>query len=350
MRRVGINGFGRMGRLTARIIHDNPSFNLEVVHINEVKGTAECAAHLLKFDSIHGTWKKETSHTEENKQPYVIIDGKRVLYTQHTNITDIDWSIANVDVVVECSGKWKTRKQLEVHLRGSASKVVVSCPTKPKEGILNVVMGVNDNQYNSNTMDIVTAASCTTNCIAPAIKVLKSTLGIEKAFITTIHDITNTQVVIDKATSDLRRARSSATSLIPTTTGSAVAITYIYPELKGKIDGLAVRVPIQNSSLTDCVFMTSKRTTKEEVNALMKEASTSYMQGVLGYEERALVSVDYKTDPRSCIVDSLSTNVVDGNMVKVLLWYDNEWGYCTRMVELAAKVASSINTVKLSKL
>lgn len=342
MRRVGINGFGRMGRLSARIIHDHPEFNMEVVHINEVKGTAECAAHLLMFDSIHGRWKSNTGSCKEGGQDYVTINGKKVLYTQHNDVSKIDWNIHKVDIVLECSGKWKTRNQLETHLRGCAQKVVVSCPVKPKEGILNVVMGVNDHLYDDKKMDIVTAASCTTNCIAPAIKVIKEKLGIEKAMITTIHDVTNTQVIIDKATSDLRRARSSATSLIPTSTGSAVAITYIYPELKGKIDGMAVRVAVQNASLTDCVFITSKPTTKEDVNKYFEEASVSELKGILGYETRPLVSVDYKTDSRSAIVDAKSTKVIDGNMVKVLLWYDNEWGYCSRMVELAAKVVGSI--------
>lgn len=345
--RVGINGFGRMGRLSARIINDSPEFNLEVVHINEIEGTAECSAHLLAFDSIHGRWNTPTKSVEENKQSYIVVGGKKILFTTHSDITKIDWSKQEVDIVLECCGKWKTRKQLESHLRGCVRKVVVSCPVKPKESILNVVMGVNDNLYTAN-MDIVTAASCTTNCIAPAIKVMKEKLGIEKAMITTVHDVTNTQVIVDKATTDLRRARSSSTSLIPTSTGSAVAITYIYPELKGKIDGVAIRVPIQNASLTDCTFVTSKNTTKEEVNMLMKEASETYLKGVLGYEERPLVSVDYKTDSRSCIVDAKTTNVIDGNMVKCLLWYDNEWGYTTRMVELAAKVGRSIGvTAKL---
>jgi glyceraldehyde 3-phosphate dehydrogenase len=247
-----------------------------------------------------------------------------------------------VDLVLECSGKFRTVATLDPYFKKGVQKVIVAAPVK--EGALNVVYGINDNLYDPEQHHLLTAASCTTNCLAPVVKVIQEGLGIRHGVITTIHDNTNTQTLVDAPHKDLRRARASSLSLIPTTTGSATAIALIYPELKGKLNGLAVRVPLLNASLTDCVFEVARPTTVEEVNGLLKAAADGPLQGILGYEERPLVSIDYKDDPRSGIVDALSTMVVDETQVKLLVWYDNEWGYSNRMMDLARKVARSLET------
>lgn len=324
-----------MGRLALRAGWGAPG--LEFVHINEVKGGAAPAAHLLEFDSIHGRWPHAMSATADS----VTIDGKVLGFSEHKAPGEVPWRALGVDIVLECSGKFRTRALLEPYYRAGVRKVVVAAPVK-EESALNVVMGVNDHLYRPDQHDLVTAASCTTNCLAPVVKVLHEGLGIRHGLVTTIHDVTNTQTVIDAPHKDLRRARASSVSLIPTTTGSATAIALIYPELKGKLNGMAVRVPLLNASLTDCVFEVSRPTTVEEVNALCKQAADGPLRGILGYEERPLVSVDFKDDPRSSIVDALSTLVVDGTSVKVLAWYDNEIGYVHRMVELTRKVASAL--------
>ena len=330
--KVGINGFGRIGRLALRAAWDSDAF--EITHINEIAGDAKSAAHLLRFDSVHGTWDREISANQANDQ--IIIDGKAIHYSSNKAIEEGPW--AAVDLVVECTGTFKSQQVLSPYFDHGVSKVVVSAPIK--DGTLNIVMGVNDHLYQGH--NIVTAASCTTNCLAPVIDVLQAKFGIEHGSITTIHDITNTQSILDEYHSDLRRARASSMSLIPTSTGSATAITEIFPELKGRINGIAVRVPLANASLTDCVFELQKQVTSDEVNAALKTASEGRLKGILGYEDLPLVSVDYTNDKRSGIVDGLSTLVVNNTQVKVLIWYDNETGYVNRMMELAAKVAASI--------
>ena len=327
--KVGINGFGRMGRLAFRAAWDWPE--LEFVQINDPAGNAETLAHLTNFDSVHGQWKYEATSSDNQ----IIIDGKAVTCTQNKAIEDTDWS--GCDIVIEASGKMKSKALLQAYLDQGVKRVVVTAPVK-EEGVLNVVMGVNDDLYDPEAHPIVTAASCTTNCLAPVVKVIHEKLGIKHGSMTTIHDITNTQSILDTPHKDLRRARACGMSLIPTTTGSATAITHIFPELKGKLNGHAVRIPLANASLTDCVFEVEKETTVEEVNQLLKAAADNELKDILGYEERPLVSIDYKTDPRSSIVDALSTMVVNGTQVKLYTWYDNEWGYANRTVELVKKV------------
>ncbi|MGB2259581.1 MAG: ArsJ-associated glyceraldehyde-3-phosphate dehydrogenase [Porticoccaceae bacterium] len=336
--KVGINGFGRIGRLALRESWGAAGF--EIVHINEIAGDAKSAAHLLRFDSVHGTWDRDISASDSNDQ--IIIDGQCIGYSQCASIDKTPWQAANVDLVVECTGTLKTEQALAPFFAQGIAKIVVSAPIKglPEETVLNVVMGVNDHKYKGQ--NIVTAASCTTNCLAPVIDVLHSTFGIEHGAITTIHDITNTQSILDEYHSDLRRARASSMSLIPTSTGSATAITEIFPELKGRLNGLAVRVPLANASLTDCVFELAQPVSAEQINQALESAANSRLQGILGYENLPLVSVDYTNDRRSGIVDGLSTMVINNTQVKVLIWYDNEIGYVNRMMELTALVAGSI--------
>lgn len=330
--KVGINGFGRMGRLGFRAGFDHPEY--EIIKINEAKGTAETAAHLLEYDTVHGRWDRDiTSH--ENS---ITVEGKEIEVTLKNTIEAVDWS--GCDIVIEATGAYRTNAALQPYFDQGVKKVVVACPVK-EDDVLNVVMGCNDDLYDVDKHRIVTAASCTTNCIAPAIKVVHEKLGIERGTITTLHDLTNTQVIVDAPHKDLRRARSAVNSLIPTSTGSATAITMIYPELNGKLNGVAVRVPLLNASLTDCVFQVSRDTTVEEVNELLKEAADGELKGILGYEIKPLVSADYTNDERSGIIDAASTMVVDKRMVKLLVWYDNEVGYATRMMELCQKVCRS---------
>lgn len=332
--KIGINGFGRMGRLALRAGWARP--DLEFVHVNEVAGGPETAAHLLMFDSVHGRWSEAVHHSERGLH----IGGRTLGYSAVATPGEVPWTPAGVDLVLECSGRFRTPESLAPYFSAGVSTVIVAAPVKT--GALNVVMGVNDHLYEPSQHRLLTAASCTTNCLAPVVKVIHETIGIRHGVITTIHDITNTQVVVDAPHKDLRRARASGLSLIPTSTGSASAIGLIYPELRGKLTGLAVRVPLLNASLTDCVFEVQRPTTVAEVNAAFAAAAADGpLAGILGYEERPLVSVDYKDDPRSAIVDALSTMVVDGTCVKLLAWYDNEIGYVHRMIELAAKVGAA---------
>ena len=324
--KVGINGFGRMGRLSFRAAWDWQ--DIEFVHINDPAGDAATLAHLLNFDSVHGRWQ----HQAVSEDNTIVIDNHKITCSQNALIEKTDWS--GCDVVIEASGVMKTQSLLQAYLDQGVKRVVVTATVK-EEGVLNVVMGVNHSLYDPNKYPIVTAASCTTNCLAPVVKVIHKHLGIEHGSMTTIHDITNTQTILDAPHKDLRRARACGMSLIPTTTGSATAITHIFPELKGKLNGHAIRVPLANASLTDCVFEVQKSTSAEEVNQLLKSAAENELRGILGYEERPLVSIDYKTDPRSSIIDALSTLVVDNRQVKIYAWYDNEWGYANRTVELA---------------
>lgn len=330
--RVGINGFGRMGRLALRAAWDWPE--LEIVHINEIAGEVDTAAHLLKYDSVHGIWDKQVDAAADHLQ----IDGVAVSYTSAAELGAEHWQRSGVDVLVECTGKFKSREKLAPVFARGIKKIVVSAPIK--QDVLNIVMGVNDHLYDSQ--DIVTAASCTTNCLAPVVDVMLAEFGIRHASMTTIHDITNTQSILDEFHKDLRRARASSMSLIPTSTGSASAITEIFPQLKGRINGLAVRVPLANASLTDCVFEVEKPASKDQVNKALQQAAAGRLNGVLGYETQPLVSVDFTDDTRSGIVDAPSTMVVNDTQVKVLVWYDNEIGYVNRMMELALKVGTSI--------
>lgn len=332
--RIGINGFGRMGRLALRAGWNRPDLNF--VHVNEVAGGPETAAHLLTFDSVHGRWP----HAVSSDADAIVIDGARVAFSAEKSPGAVDWRARGVDLVLECSGKFRTVETLEPYFAGGVRKVIVAAPVK--SGALNIVMGVNDHLYDPEQHHLVTNASCTTNCLAPVVKVVHESIGIAHGVITTIHDITNTQTVVDAPHKDLRRARANSLSLIPTSTGSATAIALIYPELKGKLTGLAVRVPLLNASLTDCVFEVKRPTSVEEINTAFKEAAAGPLNGILAYEERPLVSVDFKDDPHSAIVDALSTMVVDGTCVKVLAWYDNEVGYVNRMVELAQKIGATL--------
>ena len=332
--RIGINGFGRMGRLALRAAWDWPQ--LEIVHINEIKGGAECAAHLLEFDSVHGRWHREI-HAEADA---VVIDGKRLGFSECKSPGEVPWDACGVDIVIEASGKFRTPELLAPYYERGVKKVIVAAPVK--QGALNIVMGVNDHLYDPRQHHLLTAASCTTNCLAPVVKVLHEKIGIEHGVITTLHDMTNTQVIVDAPHQDLRRARAAGMSLIPTTTGSATAITLIYPELKGKLNGHAVRVPLLTGSITDAVFEMKRPVTAEEINGLFQEAANSYLKGILGIEHRPLVSIDFKGDTRSAIVDAPSTLVVDGTQLKLFVWYDNEMGYAHRMMELCKKVAETI--------
>jgi len=327
--KIGINGFGRMGRLTMRAAFDWD--DIEIIHINDPAGNAETLAHLMTFDSIHGRWHHRATH-EGNS---IIINGKAISYTQNTATQDTDWS--KCDVVIEASGKIKTKALLQAYLDQGVKRVVVTAPVK-EEGILNIVMGVNDELYDKKIHPIITAASCTTNCLAPVVKVIHEKIGIKHGSMTTIHDITNTQTILDAPHKDLRRARACGMNLIPTTTGSATAITHIFPELKGKLNGHAIRVPLANSSITDCVFEVARNTSVEEINNVLKQAAENELKNIMGYEELPLVSIDYKTDPRSCVIDALSTMVVNETQVKLYVWYDNEWGYANRTAELVRLV------------
>lgn len=328
--KVGINGFGRIGRLALRSIFTHSE--LAVVHINDPGGSAEDFAHLLNFDSVHGKWQHEAIATAED---CIHVGEQSIRFSQNYAIADSDWS--DCDVVIESSGHMRKKSLLQAYLTQGVKRVVVSAPVND-EGVLNIVMGVNDNEYVPKQHSIITAASCTTNSLAPAIKVILKHLGIKHACMTTIHSLTLTQKILDTPHKDRRRARACGMSLIPTTTGSAKAITKIFPELAGKINGHAVRVPLTNASLTDCVIEVEKPTSREEVNRLLKNAAENELKGILGYEERPLVSVDYRTDSRSTVVDALSTLVVNDTQVKLYLWYDNEWGYANRTVELVKKV------------
>ncbi|MDV2079483.1 ArsJ-associated glyceraldehyde-3-phosphate dehydrogenase [Marinobacter xestospongiae] len=330
--KVGINGFGRIGRLALRAAYDWP--DVEFVTINDPGASAGHLAHLLNFDSVHGRWQ----HQADSDDQGLVIGQHRIPVSHHTAIAETDWS--GCDVVIEASGKMKTVERLSGYLEQGVKRVVVSAPVK-EAGAKNLVMGVNDHEFDPASHRIVTAASCTTNCLAPVVKVIHDKLGIRHGTITTIHSLTNTQTIVDAPHKDLRRARACGSSLIPTSTGSATAIVEIFPELRGRIDGHAVRVPLTNASLTDCVFEVETATDRDTVNRLLQEAAEGELAGILGYEERPLVSIDYRTDPRSAIIDALSTLVVNGTQVKLYAWYDNEWGYANRTVELMRKVGAA---------
>ena len=330
--KIGINGFGRMGRLAMRSAWSMK--DMEIIQINDPAGDAKTLAHLLVYDSIHGRWDQPVTTEAET----IIINGTHIKCSANKNIDETDWSAC--DVVIEASGRMKSRALLQAYLDQTVKRVVVTAPVK-EDDILNIVMGVNHQLYDKKIHPIVTAASCTTNSLAPVVKIMNETVGIKHGSITTIHNITNTQTILDAPHKDLRRARACGVNLIPTTTGSATAITHIFPELKGKLNGHAIRVPLANASITDFVFESNRPTSVEEVNLLLKEAANNELKNILGYEEAPLVSIDYKTDPRSGIVDALSTMVVNDTQIKLYIWYDNEWGYANRTAELAHMVGLS---------
>ena len=338
--RVGINGMGRIGRLALRAAFgaidrppDDPRADnrLDVVHINEIRGGASVIAHLLEFDTLHGRWRQRFE-TQDDRA--ILIGNRRIGFTAAPNPGDIPWANLGCDVVLECTGKFLKPEQLEGYFDRGVRRVIVAAPVKDAAA-LNVVVGVNDDRYDPQTHRLLTAASCTTNCLAPVVKVVHEAIGIRHGQITTIHNPTNTNVVVDAPHKDLRRARSTMLSMLPTTTGSATAIALIYPELKGRLNGHAVRIPVLNASLTDCVFELEQPTSENEVNELFRGAAAGALAGILGFEPRPLVSADYADDTRSAIVDGLCTMVTDGTLLKVYAWYDNEVGYACRMVDLA---------------
>ena len=335
--KIGINGFGRIGRLVFRALWGRPG--IELVHVNDCGGDAQTATHLLAFDSVHGRWQQAV---QGNKRGF-FVGSQAVSYMRESNPTSVPWKEAGVEMVLECSGKFKTPETLQPYFdQVGLKRVVVACPVKGEIAgaeALNIVFGINHHLYDPGQHRLLTAASCTTNCLAPVVKVIHESFGIKHGSITTLHDVTNTQVVVDGFKSDLRRARSCMQSLIPTTTGSAKAIGLIFPELQGKLNGHAVRVPLLNASLTDAVFELMREVTVEEVNSAFEAAANGPLRGILGYETRPLVSVDYVNDDRSAIVDAASTMVVNGSQLKVYAWYDNEWGYSSRMADLVSHVA-----------
>jgi len=336
--KVGINGFGRIGRLVFRALWDRPG--IELVHVNDKAGDGATAAHLLEFDSVHGRWK----HAVSASATAIQVDSQAIGYSQASDPAAVPWRDAGVELVLECSGTIKTPETLEPYIAElGVQRVIVACPVKGAvagEEVLNVVYGINHGLVDPARHRVITAASCTTNCLAPVVKVVHESFGIRHGSITTLHDVTNTQVVIDSFKSDLRRSRSCLQSVIPTTTGSAKAIGMIFPELLGKLNGHAVRVPLLNASLTDAVFELERSVTDDEVNAAFTAAAKGELKGILGIETRPLVSVDYVNDSHSAIIDALSTMVVGGTQLKVYAWYDNEWGYSSRMADLACHVAS----------
>ncbi|WP_299376073.1 ArsJ-associated glyceraldehyde-3-phosphate dehydrogenase [uncultured Tateyamaria sp.] len=327
-----LNGLGRIGKLALKPLLERGA---QIAWINDAVGDPEMHAHLMEFDTVHGRWHADFAHDAES----VTIDGTRLPFVGTREIADLP--LDGVDVVIDCTGVFKSEDALAPYFDAGVKKVVVSAPVKDGNAA-NIVYGINHDIYDAARHRIVTAASCTTNCLAPVVKVIHENLGIKHGSITTIHDVTNTQTIVDRPAKDLRRARSALNSLIPTTTGSATAITLIYPELKGRLNGHAVRVPLLNASLTDCVFEVARETTAQEVNALFQAASEDALAGILGYEERPLVSTDYTNDTRSSIVDAPSTMVINGTQVKIYAWYDNEMGYAHRLVDVACMVGDSL--------
>ncbi len=328
-----INGLGRIGKLAIKPLLARGA---KIAWINDAVGDPEMHAHLLEFDTVHGRWNADFSHDADS----VTIDGTRLPFIGTGDLADLP--LDGVDVLIDCTGAFKTAAKIAPYFEAGVKKVVVSAPVKDDEAA-NIVIGVNHDIYEPDRHRIVTAASCTTNCLAPVVKVIHENLRIKHGSITTIHDVTNTQTIVDRPAKDLRRARSALNSLIPTTTGSATAITLIYPELTGRLNGHAVRVPLLNASLTDCVFEVERETTAEEVNALFNAAADEGpLKGILGYEERPLVSTDYTNDERSSIVDAPSTMVINGTQVKIYAWYDNEMGYAHRLVDVAFMVGDSL--------
>ena len=334
MPRIALNGLGRIGKLVLRDLIDSGAGG-DLVLLNDPEGDAAQHALLMEFDSVHGRWRTPVGHQDDA----LVLNGQTIRLTHEKTIEALPLAALNVDLAIDCTGVFKTAAKVAPYYAAGVRKVVVSAPVK--DGALNLVYGVNHHLYDG-TQSLITAASCTTNCLAPVVKVIHEALGIRHGSITTIHDVTNTQVIVDRPAKDMRRARSALLNLIPTTTGSATAITLIYPELKGRLNGHAVRVPLLNASLTDCVFEVERPTTAEEVNALLQAAAEGPLKGILGYEIRPLVSSDFTNDPRSAIIDAPSTMVTNGTQVKLYAWYDNEWGYACRLADITRMVAKSL--------
>ncbi|MFZ9064633.1 MAG: ArsJ-associated glyceraldehyde-3-phosphate dehydrogenase [bacterium] len=337
MARIAINGLGRIGKLLLRALLDQGVQPHEISLLNDAVGDPELHAHLLEFDTVHGRWPAEISFDSDS----IRVDDRKIPMLAVERIEQLPLKEAGIDLVIDCTGFFKTPERVQPYFQAGVKKVLVSAPIK-SEPALNLVYGINHHLYDPLQHHLITAASCTTNCLAPVVKVLHEEIGIQHGSITTIHDVTNTQTIVDRPAKDLRRARSALNSLIPTTTGSATAITLIYPDLKGRLNGHAVRVPLLNASLTDCVFELKRPTTVEEVNQLFETYANGSLQGILGFERRPLVSTDYVNDPRSAIIDGLSTMVVNGTQVKVYAWYDNEWGYVMRMADLTKMILSQL--------
>ncbi len=335
MPRIALNGLGRIGKLVLRDLIDTGAGG-EIVLLNDPVGDAEQHALLMEFDSVHGRWRTPVGHSDGA----LVLNGQTIRLSHEKTIEALPLAELGVDLVIDCTGVFKTGAKVAPYYASGVKKVVVSAPVKDG-GALNIVYGVNHHLYDG-TQALVTAASCTTNCLAPVVKVIHEALGIRHGSITTIHDVTNTQTIVDRPAKDMRRARSALLNLIPTTTGSATAIALIYPELKGRLNGHAVRVPLLNGSLTDCVFEVERATTVEEVNALFAAAAAGPLAGILGYESRPLVSSDFTNDPRSSIIDAQSTMVTGGTQVKVYAWYDNEWGYSCRLADITRMVAQTL--------
>ena len=336
MARIAINGLGRMGKLLLRVLEDT-GFPGEIVLLNDAVGDAAMHAHLLQFDTVHGRWPAAIDVRDDT----LVVGERRMRVTQSATLAGLPLAELGIDLAIDCTGAFKTPGKLQPYYDAGVRKVLVSAPVK-EEPALNLVYGVNHHLYAPDRHHLVTAASCTTNCLAPVVKVIHEGIGIRHGSITTIHNVTNTQTIVDRPARDLRRARSALNAMIPTTTGSATAITLIYPELKGRLNGHAVRVPLLNGSLTDAVFEVERATDAAEVNALFARAAAGDLAGILGFEERALVSADFLNDPRSAIVDGPSTMVVAGTQVKVYAWYDNEWGYVCRMADIARLMAGDL--------
>lgn len=336
MRKVAINGFGRIGRLTLRAALERKA-DLDFVAVNDLVDV-KTLAHLFKYDSVHRSYPGAVGADDDS----IIVDGKKIRVFSERDPSNLPWAELGVDIVIESTGFFRKKKDAASHLKAGAKKVIITAPARGDEEVLTVVMGVNENAYEASLNDIVSGASCTTNCLVPMVKVLMDSFRIKHASMTTIHSYTNDQALLDAPHKDLRRARAAALSMIPSTTGAAVAVTKVIPELEGKIHGLAIRVPTPDASLVDLVAEVEKDTTREDVNAAFKRASEGNLKGIMKYCEEPLVSSDFITDSSSCIVDADLTNVIDGRMVKVMGWYDNEWGYSCRMVDLAAYMAKRI--------
>lgn len=332
MPRIALNGLGRIGKLVLRNLIDSGAGG-DIVLLNDPVGDAEQHALLMEFDSVHGRWATPV-HAREGA---LDIKGQQIRLTHEKSIAALPLTELGVDLVIDCTGVFKTAAKLAPYYAAGVKTVAVSAPVRDG-GALNLVYGINHHLYDGS-QTLVTAASCTTNCLAPVVKVIHESLGIRHGSITTLHDVTNTQTLIDRPAKDMRRARSALMNLIPTTTGSATAITLIYPELKGRLNGHAVRVPLLNASLTDCVFEVKRPTTAEEVNSLLQAAADGPLRGILGFESRPLVSSDFTNDPRSSIIDGPSTLVINGTQVKLYAWYDNEWGYACRLADIVRLLA-----------
>ena len=337
MAHIAINGLGRIGKLLLRALIHQEVQPHEISLLNDAVGSPELHAHLLEFDTVHGRWSAEISFDSKS----IVVDDRKIPMLAVERIDQLPLKEAGIDLVIDCTGFFKTPERVQPYFRAGVKKVLVSAPIK-SEPALNLVYGINHHLYDPLQHHLITAASCTTNCLAPVVKVLHEEIGIQHGSITTIHNVTNTQTIVDRPVKDLRRARSALNSLIPTTTGSATAITLIYPDLNGRLNGHAVRVPLLNASLTDCVFELKRPTTVGEVNQLFETYANGSLQGILGFERRPLVSKDYVNDPRSSIIDGISTMVVNGTQVKVYAWYDNEWGYVMRMADLTKMILNQL--------